>query len=350
VTARIAAHDAGFVPGGASRFNAEVIDADLRRRFARGGVVRGVRSVPLLEYVVPSRFVLGGVTAVGPRLLVVSRMVIVRFERPDGALQTLVWEPRLADSIADTALGARHSGRGPLGLGRRSAPVELHTVAGALARCGLAPEAVDLVAVGDLRGHDVRRLAGSVRPPADEHQPRKALFPTARVLVQARELEAARSPGPLEAPTYVPGGADDLAGGLLELVDGDVELGAGVALVSTPGLTAGHQSLVLNTEAGVWVVSSNGVASDCWQPLLSKIPGIRRGADVERREAVLPAAGVHDPPALYKSLLRERSLADASRADPRWLTILPDRELADRRRQWPALPTFSHGELSLGTL
>ena len=37
-------------------------------------------------------------------------------------------------------------------------------------------------------------------------------------------------------------------------------------------------------------------------------------------------------------------------ADPRWLTILPDRELAPRWRQWPALPTFSHGGLSVGRM
>ena len=342
---------AGFVAGRAARFNAPVIAADSRRRFALAGQVRAVRTVEVLESAVPTRLVLAGATAgLGSHVTLRSRMVVVRFEGPDGLPMTLVWEPRLADAVAATGFGAHQPARAMPGLGRPSAPRELCSVPRALERCGLDPRDVDLVAVGDLRGHDLRRLTGTIRPPIDEHQPRVPLFETARVLVQARELEAARAPHALEAPWYVSGGADELIEDRLVALDGNVELGRGVALISTPGFTAGHQSLVLSTRAGIWVVSSNGVASDCWQPLLSKIPGVRRSADAEQREALVPAAGVHDPLALYDSLLRERAIADASRADPRWLTILPDRELAPRWRQWPALPTFSHGGLSVGRM
>jgi hypothetical protein len=339
------------VVGGAARLNARVLDADSRRRFARGGVVRAVRTVAVLEQAVPTRLVLAGPTAaIGSRVVLVSRMLVVRFDGRDGMRRTLVWEPREADSVAATAFNADARARGSLVIGRQSAPRELCSIAAALRRCGLEPGDVDLVAVGDLRGHDLRRLVGTVHAPAEEHQPYEPLFGAGRLLVQARELAVARAPHRLDAPWYVPGGASDLVDERVSELDGDVELGDGVTLISTPGLSAGHQSLVLNTRAGVWVVSSNGVALDCWQPLLSKIPGIRRGADAERREAIVPSAGVHDPLALHDSLLRERAIADASRADPRWLTILPDRELAARWRQWPALPTFSHGGLSVGRM
>jgi hypothetical protein len=305
--------------------------------------------VAVLEHGVPTRLVLAGASApIGSRVILVNRMVVVRFAGPDGASRTLVWEPRLTEAVAATAFNADMRLRGVLGVGRPSAPRQLHSIAAALARCGVEPADVDLVAVGDLRGHDLRRLVGTVHPPAEEHQPREPLFAGAQLLVQGRELAAARAPHPLDAPWYVPSGAADLVEERVAELDGDVELGEGVVLLSTPGLSAGHQSLVLNTRAGIWVVSSNGVALDCWQPLLSKIPGIRRGADAERREAIVPSAGVHDPLALHDSLLRERAMADASRADPRWLTILPDRELAPRWRQWPALPTFSHGGLTVG--
>jgi hypothetical protein len=328
--------------------NARVLDADFRRRFARGDVARAVRTVAVVEHAVPARLVLTG--AIGSRVLLISRMVVVRFEGVDGRPLTLVWEPRSADAIAATGFNAGRAERSPFGFGRPSAPRQLWPLPRALERCGLAPSDVDLVAVGDLRGHDLRYVAGTVHPIAEENEPRPPLFPSAQVLVQARELASARAPHALDAPWYVAGGASDLIEERLVALDGDVELGAGVALISTPGLSAGHQSLVLNTRAGVWVVSSNGVALDCWQPLLSKIPGIRRGADAERREAIVPSAGVHDPLALYDSLLRERSIADASRVDPRWLMILPDRELATRWRQWPAVPTFSHGGLSAGRM
>lgn len=314
-------------------------------------MVRAVQTVAVVEHSVPTRLVLAGATAVlSSHVVVVSRMVVVRFDGPDGRPLTLVWEPRLADALLATGLQSGIRSRGMLSLGRPSVPRQLCSITAALERCGLEPGEVDLIAVGDLRGHDLRRITGTRHPPAEENQPRVPLLGTAKVLVQARELEAARSPHPLDAPWYVARGACDLLEEHLAVVDGDLALGAGVTLISTPGWSAGHQSLVLNTRAGVWVVSSNGVALDCWQPLLSKIPGVRRGADAERREAIVPSAGVHDPLALYDSMLRERALADASRADPRWLTILPDRELAQRWRQWPALPTFSHGGLSVGRM
>jgi hypothetical protein len=150
------------------------------------------------------------------------------------------------------------------------------------------------------------------------------------------------------APWYVPGGAHDVLEDRLVVLDADVELGHGVALISTPGLTPGHQSLVLNLRHGIWVVSSNGVASDCWQPLLSKLPGVRRGAERDGREVVLAAEAAESAVELYDAMVLERSLADASRADPRWLAILPSAELAARRRQWPMLPTFSHDALDHG--
>ena len=52
----------------------------------------------------------------------------------------------------------------------------------------------------------------------------------------------------------------------------------------------------------------------------------------------------------YDSMVKEKTLADPSRRDPRWLQILPSSELADWRRFWPVRPTFAHGGLSYGTI
>lgn len=321
--------------------------AEFRRRFARGPVVRTVRTVVVVEEALPSRLVLAGATvAAGSRVTLRHRMVVVEFCDADGVERTLVWEPRLADALACTGLHAPGGSRSPLSAPAQ--PRQVTTLERGLERCGVDASDVDFVALGDLRGHDLRRLAGSVRPLADEHQPRIGVFGRATLLVQARELETARDPHALLSPAYVRGAADDVLEERLTALDGDRELGGGVALLATPGLSAGHQSLALNTSEGVWVISGNGVASECWQPLLSKIPGVRRAAEADGREVVLAAGTASDPPALYDSLLLERALADASRADPRWLTILPDRELASYRRQWPAVPTFSHGGLTIG--
>lgn len=281
-------------------------------------------------------------------MLLIGRMLIIRFDDFDGARRTLIWEPLIAEAISEACLYANRADRPIAGM-RGGRPRQLCSVQAALARSGLGLDAVDFVGFGDLRGHDLRRVTGTVRPLADSHQPRAPLFQGARLLVQADELEAARSPHPLHASWYVPGAVDDLIDEPLIALDGDVALGPGVALLATPGITPGHQSLVMRTQEGIWVVSSNGVAVECWQPLLSKIPGVRRGAETDGLEVMLPAAGTPDPRDLYSSMVLERSLAHASREDPRWLLIFPQRELAARARQWPLLPTYSHAPLRSGS-
>ena len=136
----------------------------------------------------------------------------------------------------------------------------------------------------------------------------------------------------------------------LLVIDGDVELGRGVAIISTPGHTDGNHSLVLNTPDGVWVSSENGVALDNWQPELSKIPGVARFARFFGREIVPNANTLEDSIDQYDSMVKEKAVADHSRRDPRWLQILPSSELAPWRRQWPVLPSFAHGGLHYGEL
>lgn len=321
--------------------------AGLRSRFQDYAPVRSIGSVAVATVPAPARLLLAGPAAAsGAWLQLTARMLVVRFEDFDGTARTLVWEPLLADAIAAAPLIAgRTAGRMSGALVSRRLARQRCTIEDGLRRFGLEPGEVDFVGFGDLRGHDLRRIAGTARPLANAHQPRTPLFGAARLLLQDSELEAVAAPHPLQANSYVPSSTEDLIEDRLVRLDGDVELGPGVALVATPGITPGHQSLVLRGRDGVWVVSGNGVAVDCWQPFLSKIPGVRRTADAEGLEVVLPAAGAEDPLELYDSMVLERSLADASRGDPRWLQIMPRRELSRRLRHWPVVPTFSHDAL-----
>ena len=334
---------AGVAPRGARAAAIREAAGLFRRHLSDAGTVRAVHTVDLLSLPYPAQLALGGARRTArPWISLVGRLVVVRFAASSGELRTLVWEPTLAESLAASPFHARLSGRYGTRPARSLAPRQLRSVPVALARCGLTPEDVDFVAFGDLRGQDLRSIAGTVRPPLDAHQPRAALFAGARVLVQRLELESVGAPHPIQAHWYVPGALGDIEEKRIFALDGDVELGAGVSIIATPGRTAGHQSLVLGTSDGIWVVSGNGVASDCWQPLLSKIPGVRRGAEVDGRDVVLDTSA-EDMLDLHDSMAKEKALADASRVDPRWQTILPARELSSARRQWPLVPTFSHG-------
>jgi hypothetical protein len=316
-----------------------------RRRFQHTGFVHTVRSVELVAIPCPARLALGGLAGpANPWVTLIGRLVVVQFDDFERRLRTLAFSPMLADSVARAPVHMP-PGRPIL---RPGGPRELSSVQRGLAQCELMPASVELVAFGDLRGTDLRRLAGTTRAPVKEHQPWQPVFESARFLVRAPELEQARSPHPIQARWYVPGAVDDVPQERLQLVDGDIELGAGVALLATPGRSTGHQTLVLNTPGGIWVVSDNGAAADCWQPLLSKVPGVRRSAEAEGLEVMLATGAAESAAQLYESMVLERSIADASIADPRWLTILPTQELAARGRQWPALATFSHGGLNFG--
>ena len=107
------------------------------------------------------------------------------------------------------------------------------------------------------------------------------------------------------------------------LLDGDVELGKGVALVHTPGHTDGNHSLVINTPEGVYVSSENGVSADSWQPSLSKIPGVKKYAEFWNREVILNSNTLEDTLDQYDSMVKEKSVADANAQDPALAERLP---------------------------
>ena len=134
------------------------------------------------------------------------------------------------------------------------------------------------------------------------------------------------------------------------LLEGDVELGKGVALVSTPGHTDGNHSLCINTEGGVWVSSENGVAADNWHPHLSKIPGVRKFAEFFNREVVLNSNTLEDSIDQYDSMIKEKAIADSNPRDPRFINVFPSSEMTSWRRQWPIVPTFSYGGMNYGTV
>ena len=193
-------------------------------------------------------------------------------------------------------------------------------------------------------------MMGTTEPINGEAAPREPFFPNAKFLFQRKEVDTFKSVHPMQWAWYVPGGMDSVIDDNLVLLDGDVELGRGVALVLTPGHTDGNHSLVLNTEDGVWVSSENGVCADSWQPQLSKIPGVRKYAEWWNREVILNSNTLEDTIDQYDSMVKEKALADPNPRDARWLNVFPSSEMAQFRRQWPVVPTFWHGGMSYGVV
>lgn len=58
-----------------------------------------------------------------------------------------------------------------------------------------------------------------------------------------------------------------------------------------------------------------------------------------------------DPLRGREAVLNANTLEDTGPArDPRWAQVIPSSECSNWKRQWPLVPTFSHGTLNYGTI
>jgi len=86
-----------------------------------------------------------------------------------------------------------------------------------------------------------------------DHCGQNAVFPQAPVYLQRREHE--------HRDAYdTPKEWFEFAGARFELLDGEADVAAGVRVVTTPGHTVGHQSVEVDTTAGLAVISGDA----CW--------------------------------------------------------------------------------------
>jgi hypothetical protein len=326
--------------------------ARFRERFATPeNRVKAVRTVNLASAAYPVDFAFhGAARSLNPYINIVNRLVIVQFEDFDGALRTLAWEPTIAQGAAEAPFYDQLLKRYGEFLSYKVFATFYNTVAEAVAACGLNPADVDYVSFDHLHVQDLRLTMGTTKPINGEAEPREPFFGNAKFLLQRKEVETFNSVHPLQWAWYVPGGMDDVIDENLVLLDGDVELGKGVAIVSTPGHTDGNHSLVLNTEDGVWVTSENGVCADSWHPHQSKIPGIRKYAEFWNREVVMNSNTLEDSIDQYDSMIKEKALADPNPRDSRWLNVFPSSEMAGFRRQWPVRPSFEYGGINCGVV
>jgi hypothetical protein len=315
--------------------------ASYRERFKEQGVVKGLRSIDLATAPYLTKYAFhGAARSPNPYLSMTNRMVTVQYEDFDGHLRTLVWEPTEPEGSAEAPFYSQlieRTERNRLYKALERVTYKLYTTPrDALRETGIRAEDVDYLSFDHLHVQDPRLILPH--------------FPNAKLLVQRRELATLEALHPMQWFWYVDGALDGIPDERLVVLDGDVELGRGVSLVWTPGHTDGNHSLAINTEDGVWVSSENGVAIDNWQPDLSSIPGVRHYARSQRREVCPNANTLEDSIDQYDSMVKEKTLADFSRRDPRWKQILPSSELVSWKRQWPVVPTYHHGPLVYGSI
>ena len=156
------------------------------------------------------------------------------------------------------------------------------------------PEDVGYEVLGDTRSSLLRGLRAAGVAPRDvttivhthlhqDHVQNDALFPNAEVVVQRRELEAAleaetaaRTLSPAQRATLAAGsyarsqeagmwylgtaGLQERLGARLRVADGELELLRGITLTPSGGHTAGHQSVLVDTQEGIACIAGDIVS------------------------------------------------------------------------------------------
>jgi glyoxylase-like metal-dependent hydrolase (beta-lactamase superfamily II) len=169
-----------------------------------------------------------------------------------------------------------------LGFGRPPETVRhIQTLSEGLARFGVKPSDIDIVILTHLHLDHVAYV----------HE-----LTHARFIVQADEVEFARSPHPTDR-FYDFSVLDGLK---LEIVQGDVQVTPGVRLILTPGHTVGGQSVVVDTAKGTAVITGFCCIHDNFDQAASQ-----RGSP----PVIVPGIH-HDVIKAYDSMVRVKSMAD----------------------------------------
>ncbi|MFI7664620.1 hypothetical protein [Nocardia sp. NPDC049526] len=326
----------------AARSQAEVF----RGEFASTGVPDSVVTCDLVTLPYPTRFGLFRATrALAPFLAITNRMLVIRWRESDGTPRVLLFEPSDVELGRYTPYFDKLARRTPDIVARRMV-IEHGTVTDHLSGLGLDPAEVDYLMFDHLHTQDLRRWIGTTVHQADLGMQPKPVFPNAKVIVQRDELAAMADLHPLQKPWYQPGTYRDVAPDAFLAIDGSVILGPGVAVVKTPGHVFGNQSLVLNTSTGIWVSSENVIAAECLTPEHSRLPGVARWAGEWGQEIVLNANTIETTADQYNSVVFEKTLADRSQRDSRFLQFFPSSELTGAWTNPGTAPTFIHGRIT----
>jgi glyoxylase-like metal-dependent hydrolase (beta-lactamase superfamily II) len=317
---------------------------DFRRELLARPPVRYYRSMELVRVPYPARFAyLNAYTGRSGYVHLVNRLFVVQFDSAEG-LKTLLVSPMDWEQQRETPFFKRLTeSYGPLAaVGESLVFKKTRTVLQALAEIGLAPEDIDYLSYDHLHTVNLRRWLGADGAPA--------VFPNAKLLVMREEWESAQALIPWQNQWYCPAGIAGVPADKLILLDHDVFLGEGVALVRTKGHTEGNHSIVVNAGGTLYVTSENGVSLDAWSPRRSRIPGLAEYARVTGAEVILNGNTLEYAVDQYLSMIQEREIAGPSERFDGYYNLAASSE-SDGYWLFPGTrPSQVLGELCFGEL
>lgn len=326
--------------------------ADLRargeafgRRFKADGAVRGVRTIDLLPFPYPVAF---GFWQAPPNrakyLLMRNRCNLVEFEDWRGDVKTLLVNPSEADLSARAGFFEQARRElmpflTPEVVARADGPA-----ARLRRRLAVDPAKIDYVTFDHLHVQDLRRgLVGEGgRPP---------LYPNAKLLVNRRELETLQQLHPLQRPWWIAEALDGVPAGRIVALEGSAWLGKGVALVWTPGHTLGNHSIVFHAPGrGVFAVSENGIAPECYHPRASGLRSLREHAEKYGVEVIMNGNALESAMSQYTSMVLEKAIVDRGDAGGEVPNIYCSSPFVRSPLAWGIGPKYTSAAINTGAI
>lgn len=290
-----------------------------------GPSVVSVRTLPLSTLLYPSKYAFQGACRVPAPFVVMTHRALLVQVRVEREVRNILFNPTSVDAALAAPFFRQLADRTGEWAVKNLLTKRFGSVEEQLARLGLTPADIDVIAFDHFHVQDLRPLLGAHATGASPEQ--RGLYPRALLLAPRCEWNDWDQLHPLQQAWFVRDGKLGVPPERVVLTDGDLSLGPGALLLRTPGHTSGNQTLIVRTEAGVFGCSENGVSVDNWAPLESRIPGLREVALLQGLDVILnsntPESGVQQ----YTSMMLERSLVDRLPEQPALFQMFPSSEL-----------------------
>jgi len=285
-----------------------------------GPRVLGVKTLDNATLPYPTRFAFNGAVPLPwPFVLMAHRTLLVKVATEEGEKHVL-FNPTDAAAARNTPffkqLGDAMARRFPFAerlLSKRFESLETQ-----LAKVGVRPEQIDVVAFDHFHTQDVRGLLGTEGA---------GRFPNALLLAPEREWREWDDLHPMQRAWFVEDGKQGVPATRVVTFDADLALGQGCLLLRTPGHTIGNQTLFVHADEGVFGCSENGCSADNWAPRASRIPGLRSYAETYGIDVILNANTPEYAGEQYVSMSLERSVVDRVPGDPDLVQMFPSSEV-----------------------
>ena len=285
--------------------------SEYRKKLLSQSNVKYYQSIDLVRAPYPTWYGYTGVFAQKslsfPFLHLLNRLFIIQYIDFKGKIRVILFSPTDIENNRRTPFFDRLAQSVPESFSSILAP-QYTTVEQALAKLNIDPSQIDYISYDHLHTQDLRKWLGT--------STQKAYFPNAKLIVHEKEWASIQGLLPVQSDWYCPNAVKEVDASKIIKFNKSIALGDGIALIHSPGHTAGNHSLVVKIDDQVFVTSENGISLDAYEPKNSKIKAIRDYANKTGVEVIINGNTQEGSNEQYISMVMEKTIAGALKNNP----------------------------------